>query len=147
MENAEALRAITNYALDHRMVCFRAADEVACVMLCAMMVQQISAKASLKMVLCIVRYLWTKDQMSDMDAHVAGGVRVDVPPPPSWMKHLVEAPLVDAGVLPPNYIDSVALNIYQDGSEGIQSHYDDAHRFCQPIHSLVSTLAEVQVDT
>lgn len=32
------------------------------------------------------RYMWTKEQMIDPEARIAGGVRVDVPPPPSWMK-------------------------------------------------------------
>lgn len=29
-----------------------------------------------------------------------------------------------------------ALNMYHDGSEGIQSHFDDGTRFCRPIFSL-----------
>ena len=34
---------------------------------------------------CYCRYLWTREQMSEQGWRVAGGVRVDVPPPPSWM--------------------------------------------------------------
>ncbi|EFN53716.1 hypothetical protein CHLNCDRAFT_136563 [Chlorella variabilis] len=56
--------------------------------------------------------------------------------PPRWMRQKVEAPLVGAGLVAPGFCDSIALNIYHDGSEGIQSHYDDAARFCQPILSL-----------
>jgi len=82
------------------------------------------------------RYLWTRDQLSAADSKVAGGVRADVPAVPQWMKRHVEQPLVQAGLLPPDWIDSIALNMYHDGSEGIQSHFDDAYRFERPIHSL-----------
>lgn len=40
--------------------------------------------------------------------------------PPAWMRQRVEAPLVQAQVLAPGFVDSIALNIYHDGSEGIQ---------------------------
>lgn len=82
------------------------------------------------------RYLWTREQLSSPHAAVALGVRVDVPPPPPWTKDLVETPLVKNSILPLDFIDSVALNMYHDGSEGIQSHYDDSQRFHQPIYSL-----------
>lgn len=39
---------------------------------------------------------------------------------PAWMRRQVEAPLVAAGLLPAFFVDSVALNMYHDGSEGIQ---------------------------
>ena len=48
----------------------------------------------------------------------------------------MEQPLVEAEVLPENFVNSAAINIYHDGSEGIQSHYDDASRFARPIVSL-----------
>lgn len=48
----------------------------------------------------------------------------------------VEGPLVETGLLPQGFINSCALNVYHDGSEGIQSHYDDADRFSRPIYSL-----------
>ena len=54
----------------------------------------------------------------------------------SSLQAQVEAPLVSAAILPPGWVDSVALNLYHDGSEGIQSHYDDAERFERPIYSL-----------
>ena len=82
------------------------------------------------------RYLWTREQISSADSHVAGGVRVDVPAVQNWMKEFAEAPMVASGVLQPGWVDSVALNMYHDGSEGIQSHYDDSNRFDRPIHSL-----------
>jgi hypothetical protein len=82
------------------------------------------------------RYLWTREQLAAPDAHVAKGVRVDVPPAPKWVHAVVETPLVSAAVLPEGHINSVALNMYHDGSEGIQVHYDDSARFQQPIFSL-----------
>ncbi|KXZ56937.1 hypothetical protein GPECTOR_1g845 [Gonium pectorale] len=82
------------------------------------------------------RYLWTREQLASPNARVAGGVRVDVPPPLRWMRQLAESPLVGCGVIPRGFVDSVALNLYHDGSEGIQSHYDDAARFRRPIYSV-----------
>lgn len=40
------------------------------------------------------------------------------------------------GILPPEpgWVNSVAINYYHDGSEGIQLHYDDAQRFVRPIY-------------
>ena len=49
---------------------------------------------------------------------------------------LVAKPLADAGLVPGRWLDAVCLNMYHDGSEGIQSHFDDAHRFERPIFSL-----------
>lgn len=48
----------------------------------------------------------------------------------------VESPLVSRGILPPEpgWVNSVAINYYHDGSEGIQLHYDDAQRFVRPIY-------------
>ncbi|KAK3266324.1 hypothetical protein CYMTET_25048 [Cymbomonas tetramitiformis] len=82
------------------------------------------------------RYLWTREQLEDRDASKAAGVRVDVPEPPSWFRRQVEEPLVKVGVVQPDFINSYALNVYHDGSEGLGSHYDDAHRFNRPITSL-----------
>lgn len=47
-----------------------------------------------------------------------------------------EGPMTQAGLAPEAFINSYALNMYHDGSEGIQSHYDDADRFSRPIYSL-----------
>lgn len=52
------------------------------------------------------------------------------------MQRRVEAPLVAAGALQGEFVNSAALNVYHDGSEGIQSHFDDASRFERPIVSL-----------
>ncbi len=82
------------------------------------------------------RYLWTRQQLSVAESDRAEGIRVDVPPVPKWVGGLVEQPMVEAEVLPRDFVNSAAVNIYHDGSEGIQSHYDDASRFAQPIVSL-----------
>ncbi|KAK9815454.1 hypothetical protein WJX72_003907 [[Myrmecia] bisecta] len=82
------------------------------------------------------RYLWTRDQMEGANSHCAGGVRVDVPVGPSWLKDLVEQPLVKQGIVPHAWINSYALNHYHSGEVGIQSHFDDVGRFQRPITSL-----------
>ena len=82
------------------------------------------------------RYLWTRAQTRRVDSDIANGIRIDVPPYPKWVKNLVEQPLLEANVLPDNFVNTVAINIYRDGSEGIQSHYDDSSRFARPVVSL-----------
>jgi hypothetical protein len=49
---------------------------------------------------------------------------------------MVEQRMVSAKLAPKDFVDAIALNMYHDGSEGIQSHYDDSKRFEQPIYSL-----------
>jgi len=39
-------------------------------------------------------------------------------------------------IVPLGFVNAIALNMYHDGSEGIQNHYDDSKRFKQPIYSL-----------
>ena len=58
------------------------------------------------------------------------------PSRPVWMRNVVERPMVSASLVAEGFVDAIALNMYHDGSEGIQSHYDDAKRFHQPIYSL-----------
>ena len=82
------------------------------------------------------RYLWSREQLKHPQAKIAGGIRRDVPKPPAWMHEMVEQPMVSADLAPAGFVDAIALNMYHDGSEGIQSHYDDAKRFQQPIYSL-----------
>jgi len=50
---------------------------------------------------------------------VAAGVRADVSQPPVWMKTVLEEPLVKSGIIEKDFINSVALNVYHDGSEGL----------------------------
>ena len=52
------------------------------------------------------------------------------------MQEDVERPLVEAGLVPAGFGDSWALNMYHDGSQGIQPHFDDAARFERPVYSL-----------
>ncbi|KAK9846783.1 hypothetical protein WJX84_001250 [Apatococcus fuscideae] len=82
------------------------------------------------------RYLWTREQLASVAASRARGVRADVPGPPSWIQEHIEQALVRANLVQPGFFNSWALNMYHDGSEGIQSHYDDPDRFEQPIYSL-----------
>lgn len=53
-----------------------------------------------------------------------------------FAQSLVEDPLVESQIIPMDFVNSWALNMYHDGSEGIQSHFDDAIRFMRPIYSL-----------
>ncbi|UPR01697.1 RNA demethylase [Chloropicon primus] len=82
------------------------------------------------------RYLWTKEQIAGFESSRAGGIRLNVPRVPKWVRDCVEEPLVQSDILPKDFINSSAINIYHDGSEGIQSHYDDDSRFARPIVSL-----------
>jgi hypothetical protein len=82
------------------------------------------------------RYMWTRTQLQDPLANVAAGVRGDVSQPPVWMKSRLEEPLVNAKIVDKNFINSIALNVYHDGSEGLAQHFDDATRFKQPILTL-----------
>ncbi len=82
------------------------------------------------------RYMWTRTQLQEPLSNVAAGVRADVSQPPVWMKTLLEEPMVKSGILEKDFINSVALNVYHDGSEGLAQHFDDATRFKQPIYTL-----------
>mmetsp|Transcript_33206 Transcript_33206/g.50897 ORF Transcript_33206/g.50897 Transcript_33206/m.50897 type:complete len:229 (-) Transcript_33206:565-1251(-) len=83
-----------------------------------------------------MRYMWTKTQLQDPLANVAAGVRADVSTPPPWMARKLLKPMVDTGIIQDDFINSVALNVYHDGSEGLAQHFDDATRFKQPIFTL-----------
>jgi len=82
------------------------------------------------------RYMWTRQQLSEAHSMVGAGIRVDVTEPPKWMRELVERPMVDVGILEKDFVNSIAMNVYHDGKEGIAQHFDDAIRFKQPIYSL-----------
>jgi hypothetical protein len=69
-------------------------------------------------------------------SNVAAGVRADVSQAPVWMKSILEDPLVKTNIIPKDFINSIALNVYHDGSEGLAQHFDDATRFKQPIYTL-----------
>lgn len=42
-------------------------------------------------------------------------------------------PLEESGIIPENFLNSYALNLYYDGTEGLAQHFDDDTRFMQPI--------------
>ena len=77
------------------------------------------------------RYLWSAHQLAEPHSGLAGGIRTDVSPIPGWMVKKVESPLVQDGIIPPSFVNSIAMNIYHDGEEGLGQHYDDAVRFRQ----------------
>lgn len=67
---------------------------------------------------------------------VAAGVRCDVSRPPTWVHEKVISVLEDCKILEKDFINSVALNVYHDGKEGLAQHFDDAVRFKQPIYTI-----------
>ena len=44
--------------------------------------------------------------------------------------------MVDAGIVERDFFNSIAMNVYHDGTEGLAQHYDDATRFKQPIYTV-----------
>lgn len=63
--------------------------------------------------------MWTKNQLQDPLVNIAAGVRADVSQPPVWIKSLIEEPMVNNKIVNKDFINSVAINIYHDGSEGL----------------------------
>ena len=57
--------------------------------------------------------------MTEPFSHVAAGVRGDVSNPPLWIKHQIVKPLEKAKIVPENFINSIAMNVYHDGTEGL----------------------------
>lgn len=45
-------------------------------------------------------------------------------------------PMVEAGLAEKDFFNSIAMNVYHDGTEGLAQHYDDATRFKQPIYTV-----------
>jgi len=82
------------------------------------------------------RYMWSKLQLSEPHSMVAAGVRTDVSQPPNWMRELVERPMVESNIIEKDFVNSITMNVYHDGKEGLAQHFDDAVRFKQPIFSL-----------
>jgi hypothetical protein len=37
--------------------------------------------------------------------------------------------LVDSKIIEKDFVNSIAMNVYHDGTEGLAQHYDDATRF------------------
>jgi hypothetical protein len=44
--------------------------------------------------------------------------------------------MYDAEIAQKDFFNSIAMNVYHDGTEGLAQHYDDATRFKQPIYTL-----------
>ena len=82
------------------------------------------------------RYIWHAQQLTDPYSNVAGGVRVDTSQVPLWVKNNVQSPMEQGKIVDTDFFNSIALNIYHDGEEGLAQHFDDAVRFKQPIYSL-----------
>ena len=60
---------------------------------------------------------------------MAAGVRCDVSKPPRWIEEKLISPLVSSDLIEDNFVNSIAMNVYHDGTEGLAQHYDDATRF------------------
>ncbi len=79
--------------------------------------------------------MWTRQQLAEPHSFVGAGIRADVSHIPPWLTGLSRT-LEQGGIIPPAFVNSVALNVYHDGTEGLAQHFDDAVRFKQPIFSL-----------
>ena len=44
--------------------------------------------------------------------------------------------MVEAKIVEKDFLNSIAMNVYHDGTEGLAQHYDDATRFKQPIYTV-----------
>ncbi|CDW84126.1 UNKNOWN [Stylonychia lemnae] len=77
------------------------------------------------------RYMWTRQQLSEPFSQVAAGVRCDVSRPPLWVKQKLVEPFEKCKIVEKDFINSIAMNVYHDGTEGLAQHYDDATRFKQ----------------
>ena len=75
------------------------------------------------------RYMWSRGQLSEPFSFVGAGVRTDVSEPPAWLRNSVEKPMVDGGIIPKDFVNSITMNVYHDGKEGLAQHFDDAVRF------------------
>lgn len=78
------------------------------------------------------RYMWTRCQLAEPGSYVGAGVRKDVAPPPRWTETIINS-LVDSSLVEKDFINSIAINVYHDGKEGLAQHFDDAVRFKQVI--------------
>lgn len=83
------------------------------------------------------RYMWTRCQLAEPNSYVGAGVRRDVTEPPKWVKK-IENPMVEHNIVDEGFLNSVAINVYHDGSEGLAQHFDDAVRFRQVYFPLCS---------
>lgn len=76
------------------------------------------------------RYMWTRSQLSEPCSYVGAGVRKDVARAPEWTNKISDA-MVKENMVENDFINSIAINVYHDGKEGLAQHFDDAVRFKQ----------------
>ena len=76
------------------------------------------------------RYMWTRCQLAEPGSYIGAGVRKDVTPPPKWTKK-IENDFVEHSIVEKDFLNSIAINVYHDGKEGLAQHFDDAVRFRQ----------------
>lgn len=57
--------------------------------------------------------------MSEPFASVAAGVRADVSRPPKWIRETMIKPIEKFGLVEKDFINSIAMNVYHDGTEGL----------------------------
>ena len=60
------------------------------------------------------RYIWTRCQLAEPGAYIGAGVRKDVTDPPKWTSKIVNA-FVKNDIAEPDFINSIAINVYHDG--------------------------------
>jgi len=63
--------------------------------------------------------MWTKCQLSEHFSSVAAGVRCDVSGPPKWLREKVVNKMERANMVDKDFINSIAMNVYTDGTEGL----------------------------
>ena len=76
------------------------------------------------------RYMWTRCQLAEPGSYVGAGVRKDVTPPPKWTSAIIDT-FINNSIAQKDFINSIAINVYHDGKEGLAQHFDDAVRFKQ----------------
>eukprot|EP01083_Nonionella_stella_P021177 58727_1 len=81
------------------------------------------------------RYLWHPSDfvIEGKEKSIGNGLRTDVDDVPPALWKLVERKLVECGLIPKDWIEGIAFNMYHDGTEGIGPHFDDIERFERPI--------------
>ena len=50
---------------------------------------------------------------------MAAGVRGDVSKAPTWVKELIVRPMEKSKIVEEKFINSIAMNVYHDGTEGL----------------------------
>ena len=77
-----------------------------------------------------VGYWWTAEHQENPMFPYAYAVNVDVAPIPHQLFPLMVQPLVSLGLIAQNSTNSICLNDYVQGKEGIQPHLDERTKYC-----------------